>query len=84
VTTPDYYVTPAEFFDAIEKAFFKVYCEESEKDFYEIKCHPEDIAVNATVIIESVGAYLSARMYEERRMTRESSSLAANGCSHER
>ena len=79
MTTPDYYVTPAEFFDSIEKAFLKVYCEENEKDFYEIKCHPEDIAVNATVIIESVSAYLSARMYAERRMTRESSSSAANG-----
>ena len=70
MNNPDYYVTPAEFFDSIEKAFLKVYCEESEKDFYEVKCHPEDIAVNATVIIESVSAYLSARMYESRRASR--------------
>lgn len=70
MSATDHYVTPAEFFDAIEKAYFKVYCEENNKHFYETKGHPEDIAINAAVIIESVCAYVSARMYDERRTSR--------------
>lgn len=63
----EYYVTAAEFFGAVEKAFTKVYLAEKEEAFYEQKWHPEDISVNVAVIMESIGEYSYHIMSERRK-----------------
>ena len=64
----NFYVTPAEFMEHLEVALRDTYFQGDQWD--ESKWHPEDIAVNMTVVIESIAAYLGSAIRMEARRER--------------
>jgi len=55
----DYYITASEFFDAVKLAFARVYLDDDLDKLDTQKWHPEDMAINSAVIVQSIGAFSS-------------------------
>jgi hypothetical protein len=65
----DYHVSLSDFLDGVEMAFVRAYLDDDESRIYERNWHPDDLAINLSVIIESIGAY-SSYVIRERAIER--------------
>lgn len=64
----NFYVTPKEFMEHLEVALRDTYFRGDEWD--KRKWHPEDIAANTTVVIDSIAAYLGSAVRMEAQKER--------------
>jgi hypothetical protein len=77
MTTHDFYVSPSEFLAGVEQAFLRAYLDDDKNLLDKRNWHPEDLAMNFRVIIDSIGAY-SYTLILERLIEMYASQTAQN------
>lgn len=64
MSNSDHFVTASEYFEAIKAAFVRAYLNDDFNELDTRKWHPDDLTINLSVVIESIGAYSNKILYD--------------------